>query len=74
MHTRMTVVSVVLFLIASQLSAAADRYPRLEELYIGKQFFDLRERFTPTGTISRGSLFCIQKYLKQVGVSKGRDR
>ena len=44
MPARMTMMGMALFLIASlRLSAAAGQYPKLEELYAGKQFFDLRD-------------------------------
>jgi predicted aspartyl protease len=49
MRARMAIIRVVLFLMASQLSAAADRYPKLEELYAGKQFFDLRDALQAYG-------------------------
>ena len=43
MRTRMTMITALLFVIASQASTTADRYPKLEELYTGRQFFELRD-------------------------------
>lgn len=56
MRTRKTVISVLLFVMASRASTAAGRYPKLEELYTVRQFFDLRDALQAYGKVQSTEL------------------